>query len=83
MIIPSIHLNGTGRESLLSAVCDAGTACIALLDALAFTAPNGRDYYPQGDASWRQAVREYTARCEAIHKVRAELESLAEGISDG
>ena len=48
MIYPTIHANGTTKERLLEAIEGASLALKIAEEKLAQTAPNGRDYYPQG-----------------------------------
>lgn len=77
MIAPTIHLNGTSRESLLEALETAYRKLGEAYDALKQTAPNGRDYYPQGPNAIGQATSEHFARLKRIDEVRDELEALA------
>ena len=43
---------------------------------------NVRDYYPQGDGAWKQAVTEHAARFRALAAVRDELDAITEHIMD-
>lgn len=45
LAVPTIHLNGTGRDSLIDGLCTASDAINSAYEALKQTAPNGRDYY--------------------------------------
>jgi len=76
MILPVIHINGTGRESLAQRVLAAREALRNALDALNEAAPNGRDYYPLGECAFRQAAREHHARIGKLVSVADELEEL-------
>ena len=76
MMVPTIHLNGTSREALLEQVCNAGHAARILADALSEMAPNGRDYYPQGDHAYPQARAEHDARLNALTAVQQDLEAM-------
>jgi hypothetical protein len=82
MQVPTIHINGTSRERLLEALSDAGEALRKAREALAQTAPNGRDYYPQGLDALRAAEREHWARMEKLFQVQQELEYMAIAICD-
>ena len=82
MTLPTIHLNGTASSELLETVCDALGALRAAIEAVNATSPNGRDYYPQGDAAYADAAREHAGRIAKLWSVRAELEQLAEHIAD-
>jgi len=83
LTIPTIHRNGTSQDALLDAVTDAGSALYKALRVLERASPNGRDYYPQGNAALRQAEAEHRSRAERVHSVIKELEQLAEAIADG
>jgi hypothetical protein len=75
-------MNGTNGHALLEGYCDAISAIHAALEALARTAPNGRDYYPQGHDACITADREHDARKHALIKVLNELQVLAEHVAD-
>lgn len=79
-MIPTIHINGTSRERLLEALVNANDALIRAQMAVAETAPNARDYYPQGPDAIRHADREHLARMQKLIDVRQELEDIAEAI---
>jgi hypothetical protein len=81
MTVPTIHLNGTARDSLLDAHCEAGRAVRVALDAIELAAPNPRDYYPQGDDAFASAKREHADRVGRLRSVLVELEALAEAIA--
>lgn len=82
MLFPTIHLNGTSREELVRRYT---AACEAVRDALAQVvdaAPNGRDYYPQGDGAIKRAQQEHDSRCDRLRSVLRELEQITEAIVD-
>lgn len=83
MMIPSVHLNGTSKQELLDGYVNAATALRHALVVVRATAPNGRDYYPQGAESIRQAEREYSARIEKIDLIVDELMALATAVDEG
>lgn len=78
LIAPIPHLNGTSRNQLISDYADASVAVSMALHALAFTAPNMRDYYTRPNGVWESAHQQYVARCEALRKVHEELITIAE-----
>lgn len=81
IILPSIHLNGSGKDSLLDEACEAMRAVANAIEKL--PRPNGRDYYPQGDAALTKAieqVRDWHNRLMAVHH---EIEAYAVGIDRG
>lgn len=76
MMVPTIHLNGTSRESLVADYEAALDAVRAALDALCATAPNGRDYYPQGASAYGVAEQDHYVRLGHLRVVADELEAL-------
>lgn len=78
--VPTVHLNGTSKERLLEAIEEAYTAVGVALEKLSETAPNGRDYYPQGPDAINQAQDEHRARLQKLQDVREELEYLANAL---
>lgn len=79
---PLIHLNGTSGEQLFEGYAAAGSALRAALRALEEAAPNARDYYPLGEASYAAARREHEARVREINRVMAEVYELAEHVTE-
>ena len=68
---PTIHGNGTGRETLqrdYDKAADSVLDATASLEAIEF---NGRDYYPPGLEAWDKARRE---RADAFRKLRVVME---------
>ena len=82
MIVPTIHLNGTSGKALLEQVTDARFQALKLVDALVSMAPNGRDYYPQGQTALKQAQGENNNRIAMVKSVCDELAVLAGKIAD-
>ena len=76
MQLPTIHLNGTSATGLIMNLADASEALDAAYEALKRTAPNGRDYYPQGPAALTQAEEEHRRRLLAVDSVKAEVDAL-------
>jgi hypothetical protein len=84
MIYPTVHRNGTAPETLIDDYLDAANAVYAAMEALAKTAPHGRDYYPQEDpGALKRATQEHCMRLERLSSVRRELLDLAGSVSDG
>ena len=69
MMIPTIHLNGTSRASLLSELESAHAAMSAAIDALRQVTVHGRDYYVQGEHAYTQARSEMDARLIALKDI--------------
>ena len=55
MMIPTIHLNGTSRDALLSELESAYIAMQSAIKALSAVTVHGRDYYVQSDVAYYQA----------------------------
>jgi hypothetical protein len=53
--LPLIHLNGTGRDTLLQEYRDALTAARAAHRAFAATTCHGRDFYPLHPGAFAEA----------------------------
>ena len=73
MMLPTIHLNGTSRQDLVDALREAGNRLHDAQGALARTAPNGRDYYPQGVEAIAHAQAEHTLR---MHKLQSVIDEI-------
>lgn len=56
--LPTIHLNGTGAESLMQEYRAVRKAITAAADALAHATCNARDFYPQEPGAWERARAE-------------------------
>jgi hypothetical protein len=82
MVFPTIHLNGTSKGALFEALSNACAAIREAEKALIETAPNARDYYPQGDGAYRKASDEYISRLERLGMVRCELYEILENVAD-
>jgi len=77
MTKPTIHMNGTSAAVLLVHYREAMRNIREAAEALNHCAPNGRDYYPQGDGALAQAQAEHRARYAALQAAYHELEQLA------
>jgi hypothetical protein len=78
---PTIHLNGTAKSDLFNPLLQAIAAVRLARRAVADTAPNGRDYYPQGPGAITAALAEHSARLDKLTEVLKELEEIAEAVS--
>lgn len=81
MIYPTVHLNGTSKQSLLDDLEEAHWKLREAIEALAKIGPNARDYYPQGVDAYSTARAEHGARLQKLIDVRIELEQIAEHIA--
>lgn len=80
--LPTVHLNGTPRDMLVEQLCDAGNAVMEAMHKLGQASPNGRDYYPQGDAALRLALLQHDSRMTRLRSVYQELQAIAEAIAN-
>lgn len=78
MISPTVHLNGTSREELDKQYRHA----VEMLDdaITALPAPNGRDYYPQGQQIINQAMLQRQEWLLKLSAVKADLFKIWEGL---
>jgi hypothetical protein len=76
ILLPSVHMNGTSRQELLSLNFAALRAIDAALTALRAAAPNARDFYVQGDYAFTVARAEHRCRVAALEQVREEQEKI-------
>lgn len=82
MMLPTIHLNGTSKGELMRQLQAASAALLDAIHAMQNAAPNGRDYYPQGDNAIQAATVEHSARITKVEDVRAEIYRLMEHVVD-
>lgn len=79
-MIPTVHSDGTGADELAAAYKVAAEALVVARKALEATAPNGRDFHPQGDSAYALAAREHRSRDERLLAVQRELEGVLLGV---
>lgn len=79
---PTVHLNGTGAQSLVESYDKAARAVQQALEECVQSAPNARDYYVQGNEAYVKARDEHDNRMSALRKVRDELQWLATNVRD-
>ena len=81
--VPSIHLNGTSKASLIKQYSDAMAALHIAISALQNAAPHTRDYYlqdtekPGNEKTITVALREHYARVDRLQSVLNELNTIA------
>ena len=76
LAIPTVHMNGTLGRDLFDALIKARQSIYDAIEAVQATAPNGRDYYPQGPQAITLAVEQHGARLAALDKINRELEAI-------
>lgn len=79
-LVPTIHLNGTPRETLLEQHSLAYTALREAISALQYACPNGRDYYPQGPSAITAALAAHSSRVQTLEAIAAEILAIGEAI---
>lgn len=82
MRAPSIHLNGTSGEQLCEAWAVAAEKLREAWHSVRAAAPNERDYYPQGDDAWREAMREYNVLLYKLGDVYTEVSEMYHAIEE-
>lgn len=70
---PTIHLNGSSIESLISQFEQANHALAVATDELVNCAPHARDYYVQSANDFSKAAREHQDRIARLKGVREEI----------
>jgi len=83
MMIPTIHLNGTGKETLLAEIAAAVDAISAAIAAVGHMTVHGRDYYPQGPLAYSVARIQQDDRLNALRAVMDELVEMYNKIEGG
>jgi hypothetical protein len=83
MMIPLVHLNGTGKEELLDQLGVAEAAMRVAMAAVHKASPNARDYYPIGPDAYTQARNEHAARMGSLKAVQQQLEDLYVAVAAG
>ena len=82
LAVPTVHLNGTDGEDLLSQVREASRALRRAREALTAMTPNARDYYVQGNSAFDKAAKEHGARHVAIGQVQDQLDEIFASIAE-
>lgn len=77
---PTVHSNGTSRESLLALYKSAISAIHDAIDAVYTATPHGRDYYVQGDEALKKAQAEHQDRILRLIGVKNELIAIATSV---
>lgn len=87
LMIPTVHLNGTGREELERQLQEAANAVQVAMATLAQASPNGLDYYMQPDVDGLRpaihvAMGQHESRMGRLRSVLDELAAIYEGVVD-
>lgn len=82
LVVPTVHLNGTGAKGLLEQYRDAFSAVQTAIRALTDSAPHGRDYYIHGMDAYQKARQEHLDRLKRLQSVAEEILALHDAVSD-
>lgn len=80
VVVPTVHLNGTSGKDLYEQLDGAVIVLEEGQRALAEAAPNGRDYYPQGDGASGRAINAHDFRCMGLNRMLAELKEMRDHV---
>ena len=81
-VLPTIHINGTSAQDLTDGYTQARRAAQDAMTALSQVEFNSRDYYPQGQMAWLDAVRERQELFNKLSQVSAALYEIEIHCSD-
>lgn len=73
--LPSVHLNGTGRDTLSKEYLAAYEAARKAFDALADCTCNARDYYVQSEDAYSEARKERDRQLDALRNCISYIEA--------
>jgi len=84
LIVPHVHLNGTGRQTLIDDRNAAWWKVIEAYEALKACAPHMRDFYPleNGTQVWQAAEDQHRRRLEVLTDLADELEEELERLQE-
>jgi len=80
--LPTVHRNGTSRDSLLDGYIDAIDALRLAVEALKASAPNARDYYVKAEGTFCLAQNQHFIRLARLRDTINELTEIAQNVSD-
>ncbi len=83
MRTPTIHLNGTGQDSLTDEAQDALSALSDARKAILGITVHGRDFYPQGEGAYAEASHERWALIARLDSITDEITQYAIAVIDG
>ena len=70
---PTVHLNGTSRDSLVQQRLDIVQALFEVEKVIGQAWPHGRDYYPQGPDALSAAQQVWKERVTIVADLRDEI----------
>lgn len=81
LVVPTIHLNGTGKSTLMDEYTQALDAVTKARKALADVTVHGRDYYVQSPSAIQTALDQHARRMREILEIESDLELILVGIT--
>lgn len=82
MTYPTVHLNGTGADTLIEGYAEAAAKVREAIEAVNRIEFHRRDYYVQPSGAWEKAVEEHDNRLRKLREVRDELEEIALAVAN-
>ena len=76
MTFPLIHLNGTGRDTLVAEYNAAHDALEAFKAAFCATTHHGRDFYPLGEEAFTKATKERMEVFKHMEAISLHIEAM-------
>jgi hypothetical protein len=73
MTDPTVHLNGTSRDSLVKQRIGIIDALLGVEKAIGQAWPHGRDYYPQGPDALSAAEQVWKERVNIVADLREDI----------
>lgn len=77
LIAPTVHLNGTSKDSLIEQYANVLEAIDVLQKAMAAATPHMRDYYVAPVGSYERAMDQHRTRWSSLMTIREHYETLA------
>jgi hypothetical protein len=81
VVTPIVHMNGTGKQTLLNQREDVYTALREVERCICQMAPNGRDYYPE-PGRMELAQAQHARRLGMLKQLMSEMVAEAEAIQE-
>ena len=76
MTLPTIHLNGTGKETLIEEIDQVYASMSKLMGDFADVTCHPRDYYPQGEDAYPAARQQRQEMFDKLVEVSAYIDAL-------
>jgi hypothetical protein len=82
LIIPVVHINGSGKHNLIQGYREASMAVGDAIEKICQAYPHMRDYYIMDNSEelFKQAQEQHYARIDKLREVATELNALALGV---